>query len=522
MMAIMALVSLIIAGISLYAGWLLRTRLNHDKLANAELRADDIIKDAFQEAQNLKKEKLLEADEKIFALRQQLEVDEKNKLTSLKKIERELSSKESKLDRKVDILSKKERDLAALEKKLSSFEKQITMRELELTDLIKEQNDRLEHISGLTSNDARKIQLENILEDARREAESMIREAKDKANIEASQQARSIVVQAIERSALDHVVETTVSIVELPSDDMKGRIIGREGRNIRTFETATGVDVLIDDTPEMVMLSGFDPLRREVARLALNKLIYDGRIHPGRIEEVIEKARQEIDEKIFEYGEQAIVDVGIHGLHHELIKLLGKLKFYSGQGQNTLQHSIEVATVAGLMAAELELDTAVAKRAGLLHEIGTAVNNYSSDTIPELSADLAKKFGESDATQNAILYANDKEIGNNALSPICILVAAANEISKARPGACKETLQTYLNRLTKLEEIANSFIGVNASFAIQAGREIRVIISHANISDNHAEQLATSIAQKIKNNLSYPGQIKVNVVREFRAVGFAK
>lgn len=505
-----------------FIGWFVREKIGKDKIARAERYSEELLSSAAQEAENLRREKFLEAEEKIFQMRQAIEEEEKRKLNHLKKREKELFEKEKNLDSKVDILSNKERELSRLEQSLRSREKQIASRETELIQLVDEQNRRLELISGMSSEEAKKVQLKNILDAAREEAAGAIKSIKDKAQLIARQQARDIIIKAIQRIAVNHVAESTVSVVQLPNDDMKGRIIGREGRNIRAFEAATGVEVLIDDTPEVVMLSGFHPIRREIAKLALEKLIYDGRIHPGRIEEVVEKSAQEIDEKIFEYGEQALVDVGLFGVHHDLVKLLGKLKFHTFRGQNLLQHSLEVSILAGLLASELELDANIARRAGILHEIGYAVENISGTSVAELSSDLAKKYGESEQVQEAILYANVPEIGNQATSPITILVSVANEISRLRPGAEKEGLQAYFQRLQALEEIAGGFIGVTASYAIQAGREVRVIVGHSEVDDLKTEQLASSIAQKIRNKLSYPGQIKVNVIREYRSVSFAR
>jgi ribonuclease Y len=518
---VIGLVVIATFAISFYLGWFFREKIGKDKVARAEKYSEELISSAKQEASDLKKEKLLEAEETIYQNRLALEQEKKIQLANYKKFERQLNVKENNLDRKVDILNEKEKQLKQLEQNLKSRERQIGSRENELIQLVEEQNKKLQLISGLTSEEAKKVQLENILNAAREEAATTIKEIRDITQLTAKTKAREIVIQAIQRTAISHVVESTVSVVNLPNDDMKGRIIGREGRNIRAFEATTGVEVLIDDTPEIVMLSGFDPIRREIAKLSLEKLIYDGRIHPGRIEEVVEKSRQEIDEKIFEYGEQALVDVGLYGIHHDLVKLIGQLKFHTSQGQNVLQHSIEVAILAGLMASELELDTMTARRAGLLHETGYAIDNYSGGTISELSADLVKKYSESEEVQNAILYANSHEIGDNALSPITILVSTANEISKMRPGAEKEILQKYFSRLSSLEEIANSFIGVTKSYAIQAGREIRVIVGHSKEEDIQTDQLAISIAQKIKANLSYPGQIKINVLREYRSISFA-
>ncbi len=518
------IIGLLVVGLGLgfAVGWLVRTRLGKDRIAQAEQVAEGIIRDARREAEQLRKEKLLEAEEYFFQERQKLEREEKQKFDNYKRLERQLSIKESNLDRKVDILNKKEKQLSQLESSLKSREKQLNLKEEELNRLIQEQNRRLEQISGLTSEEAKKIQLENILQAAREEAEAMIREIQENARQTANERAQEIIMQAIQRTGLNHIAETTVSIIKLPNDDMKGRIIGREGRNIRTFEATTGIEVLIDDTPEVVMLSGFNPVRREIAKIALEKLISDGRIHPGRIEEVVEKTREEIEEKIFEYGEQAVLELGLHGIHHELVKLLGKLKFHTSQGQNVLQHSMEVAQLAGQIAAELELDTNVAKRAGLLHEVGVAIENYTDCSTSELSAELVRRYGESEKVQEAVLAANKPDLGNEILSPISVVVATANQISKLRPGAQKEMLENYIQRLNKLEEIANSFIGVVRSYALQAGREIRVMVEYSSVDDAGAEQLATAIAKKIRENTTMAGQIKVTVIREYRTVDYAK
>lgn len=507
--------------IGIYIGWIIREKLGHDKIAKAEQYCDELLEETKQEAENLKKEKILEAEDEIFQQRKKLENQEKQKLKHYKQLEARLGERELNLDRKVDILTKKDSELNRLDQQCKIREKNLIAKENELEKLITEQNDRLQMISGLTNDEAQKIQMENIMESVRQEAAAMIKDIKDKARLIANQKAKEIVIQAIQRSAISHVVETTVSVITLPNDDMKGRIIGREGRNIRTFEAATGIEVLIDDTPEVVMLSGFDPIRREIAKVALEKLIFDGRIHPGRIEEVIEKSREEFEESFIDDGQQAMDDAEVHGLNHDQLKLLGKLKYYAYQGTNVLQHSLEVAILAGLMAAELELDVFSARKAGLLHELGMALDNYSIGTIADISADLAKKHNESREIQDAILFANHLD-AEKASSPLSIIVSAANEISNARLGAKKEMLQNYFKRLSSLEDIANSFIGVSNSYAIQAGREIRVMVECSEIDDAHAEQLASTISTKIQNSLTYPGQIKVTVIREYRSVDFAK
>jgi ribonuclease Y len=511
------------AVIAFFAGWFLRQKIGRDKIARADTHAQQILADAQQEAENLKKAKLLEIQDDIFQKRQELDQEIKSRRSEIQKSESQLANRELNLDRKVDLLNRKERELKQLDNSLRSRDHALKAREEEFQRLLAEENRRLEQISGLTNEEARRIQLNNFLEIARQEAAQAAKEIMDKARGQANQNAKNIILEAIQRAAINHVAESTVSVVTLPNDDMKGRIIGREGRNIRTFEAATGIEVLIDDTPEMVMLSGFDPIRREIARLALEKLIADGRIHPGRIEEVVEKTRHEIQERFVEYGEQAVLEAGVAGLHHELIRLLGKLRFRFCHGQNLLQHSIEVAILGGLMAAELELDVASAKRAGILHEIGWALDNGSeATTISELGAELAKKYGESEAVQNAILLANVSDNSAPALAATSIIVAAANEISISRPGARKEMLESYFRRMGQLEQICRSFSGVINTYALQAGREIRVIVEHSQVDDAEAEQLALSVAQKIQENVHFPGQIKVTIVREYRSINFAK
>jgi ribonuclease Y len=504
-------------------GWWLRQKAGRDKIARAESHVQQILADARQEAENLKKSKQLEIQEEVFQKRQELEQEIKSRHSELQKAENQLANRELNLDRKVDLFNRRERELKQLDNSLQAREQAHKTREQELSRLIAEENRRLEQISGLTNEEAKRIQLNNYLEIARQEAAQSAKEILDKARAQANQTAKNIIIEALQRTSINHVAESTVSVVTLPSDDIKGRIIGREGRNIRMFEAATGIEVLIDDTPDMVMLSGFDPIRREVAKLSLEKLIADGRIHPGRIEEVVEKTRQQISERFIEYGEQAAIGAGVHGLHHELIRLLGKLKYRTSHGQNLLQHSVEVAILAGLMAAELELDAAAAKRAGLLHEVGLAVDNDSEGGTPsEVGVELAKKFGEPELVQNAILWVHHSDNNMPVLAATSVIVAAANEISISRPGAHKEMLENYFRRMRQLEEICRSFNGVIQTYALQAGREIRVIVEHNLVDDAKAEQIALSIAQKIHDSVHYPGQIKVTVVREYRSVSFAK
>ncbi len=499
--------------------WFLSKKINLGKLDGAERTAEKILADAYRDAENIKKEKLLEAKDEWLKLKQNLDNETKTRRNELQKIENKLTSRELNLDRRHDLLTKKEKEIDELDKQLKALQEKLEKREEELRVLIEEQTAKLEKISGISNEEAKKILMQNMLEKAKQEAAQLIKEIKDRARLQANREAKEIIIQAIQRTAADHSTETTVSVVNLPNDEMKGRIIGREGRNIRAFETATGVEVIVDDTPEAVVLSGFDPFRREVARVALERLVADGRIHPTRIEEVVEKTRQEMEDGLIQEGEKALMEVGITSMHPELVKLLGKLKYRTSYGQNVLQHSIEVANLAGLLAASLDLDGNLAKRAGLLHDIGKAIDRYTDGTHTQIGVEIAKKYGEGAIVQNAIAaHHEDVEV----ISPISILVQAADAISGSRPGARRETLETYVKRLESLENMAKSFAGVGKAYAIQAGREIRVMVEHDKIDDAMAEQLATDIAEKIQSEMEYPGQIKVTVIREFRAVDYAK
>jgi ribonuclease Y len=515
-------VAMFAGGLGFFIGWLLRQKLGQDRIARAEAYAKSIEENARGDAENLKKEKLLEARDEIFQKRQEFEQQVKSRQAEIQKKETSLNSREISLDRKVDILNRKERELAQTEHNLVNLEKKLSTREAEIEKLIAEENRRLEQMSGLTNDEAKRLQMENLLDAAKQEAAQAIKEIKDAARLTANREAREIVLEAIQRTAINHVAESTVSIVKLPNDDMKGRIIGREGRNIRTFEAATGIEVLIDDTPETVMLSGFNPIRRDVAKISLEKLLVDGRIHPGRIEEVVEKTRAEIEEKILEAGEQAMLEAGLHGIHPELLRLLGKLKYRTAHGQNLLQHSVEVGILSGLIGSQLDLDANIARRAGLLHEIGKAIDNDSDSKPGEAAKGIVSKYGENEIVQNAILASSGLEESSSIISPVCIVVAAANDISESRPGAHKEMLENYFQRLHQLEELSGSFLGVIRAYAIQAGREIRVMVEHRDIDDARAQQLAVDISKQIQEKVQYPGQIKVTVIREHRSIAYAK
>jgi ribonuclease Y len=501
------------------AGWFARRLVDRGKIVSAEELAEKIVREAEREAETQKKSAVLEAKDEWYKAKAKFEEDTQQTRSEIEKLERQVEKREENLNRKVEFIEKKEKELSQLDTELAEKEAVVGERNEKLSRLIDEQNERLERIAGMNRDEAKKLLIRNMESDARLEAARMVKDIKDDARRQGDKEAKEILTLAIQRCAADHVVESTVSVVNLPNDEMKGRIIGREGRNIRAFETATGIDVIVDDTPEAVILSGFDPVRREVARLALERLITDGRIHPGRIEEVVEKVRKELDEQIVELGEEACLDVGIHDLKPEMVKLLGKLRYRTSYGQNMLQHSKEVAYLCGLMAGELEFDVGLAKRAGLLHDIGKAVDHSMEGTHASLGGELARRYGEDELVVNAIeSHHEDVE----PMSMVAVLVQAADAVSGARPGARRETLETYIKRLEKLEEIAASFQGVERSYAIQAGREIRIMVQHKKIDDARAEALASAVARKIEAELKYPGQIKVVVVRETRAVDYAK
>jgi len=498
--------------IGIIAGYFIRRYIGEGKIKNAEELAKRIAEEAEKNGEARKKELLLEAKEEIHKSRTEAEKENRERRNEIQKLERRVLNKEEILDRKSESLEKKEEILAKKSKYLDEKEESIN-------DLYKQQTLELERLSGLTSEEAKDVLLNEIKKEISHESAIMIKEVESKAKEEADKKAREIITTAIQRCAAEQVAESTVTVVQLPNDEMKGRIIGREGRNIRTLETLTGIDLIIDDTPEAVVLSGFDPIRREVARIALEKLIVDGRIHPTRIEEMVEKAAKEVENTIREEGERAAFDTGVHGLHPEIIKLLGRLKYRTSYGQNVLNHSIEVSELAGIMAAELGADVKLAKRAGLLHDLGKAVDHEVEGPHVEIGADIARKYKESKEVVHAIV-AHHGDIEPQTIE--AVLVQAADAISAARPGARRESLESYIKRLEKLENIANSFEGVERSYAIQAGREIRVLVKPEDISENELVHTARNIVKKIESELDYPGQIKVNIIRETRAIEYAK
>nr|WP_313128986.1 ribonuclease Y [Anaerocolumna sp.] len=489
-----------------------RVKVVEAKVGSAEEKAREIIDEALKTAETKKREALLEAKEESLKTKNELEKETKERRAELQRYEKRVLTKEETLDKKTEALEKKEAKLTAKETELDKVR-------AEAEEMHSRQLQELEKISGLTSDQAKEYLLKTVEDEVKHETAMLVKELENKAKEEADKKAKEYVVTAIQRCAADHVAETTISVVQLPNDEMKGRIIGREGRNIRTLETLTGVDLIIDDTPEAVILSGFDPIRREVARIALEKLIVDGRIHPARIEEMVEKAQKEVEVMIREEGEAATLEVGVHGIHPELVRLLGKMKFRTSYGQNALKHSIEVAQLSGLLAAEIGVDVRMAKRAGLLHDIGKSVDHEMEGSHIQIGVELCRKYKETPIVINAVeSHHGDVE----PTSLISCIVQAADTISAARPGARRETLETYTNRLKQLEDITNSFKGVDKSFAIQAGREVRIMVVPEQVTDADMVLLARDVSKQIEAELEYPGQIKVNVIRESRVTDYAK
>lgn len=504
--------AVIVAPITWLAAVAYRKKSYESKIGSAEEKSREIIDEALKVAETKKKEALLEAKEENLKAKNELEKETRERRAEIQRYERRVLSKEENLDKKAEAMERKESSLVSREDSLKK-------RTAEVEELFAKEQEELEKISGLTSDQAKEYLLKSVEADVKHDTAKLIKELEARAKEEADKKAREYVVTAIQRCAADHVAETTVSVVQLPSDEMKGRIIGREGRNIRTLETMTGVELIIDDTPEAVVLSGFDPVRREVARIALERLIVDGRIHPARIEEMVEKAQKEVENMMREEGEAAALEVGIHGIHPELVKLLGKMKFRTSYGQNALKHSIEVAQLSGLLASEIGVDVRLAKRAGLLHDIGKSVDHEMEGSHVQLGSELCKKYKESATVINAVeSHHGDVE----PTSLISCIVQAADTISAARPGARRETLETYTNRLKQLEDITNSFKGVDKSFAIQAGREVRIMVVPEQVSDDDMVLMAREISKKVESELEYPGQIKVNVIRESRVSDYAK
>lgn len=504
--------------IAYFIGQFTTKNLIQSKINEAEQTARNIVKDAESEAKNLKKEKLLEAKEEWHRRKQEFETEAQQRKNKLQEAEKNIKKREEVVEQKTEQINKKEKQITDLENDVTKREKVLNEKTKEIDRLVAEQEKKLEQIAGLSKEDAKQQLVAKYVNDAKQYAALQIRQIREETKLIANREAQNIIVQSIQRTASDHSAESTVSVVNLESDEMKGRIIGREGRNIRAFEAATGIDLIIDDTPEAVVISGFDPFRRHVAKVALEKLMLDGRIHPTRIEEVVEKTRKELESELGNIGEQAIIEIGIQTMHPELLRIIGKMKYRTSYGQNLLNHSIEVSHLCGIMAAELGLDVHLAKRAGLLHDIGKCIEQ---DPSPHalIGYELAKKYKEKHVVCNAI-GAHHEDIEME--SPIAVLVQAADSISGARPGARRESLENYVKRLEKLEEIAMSFEGVSKTFAIQAGREIRVIVEPERVDDILADQTAFEIAQKIEGEMEYPGQIKVTVVRERRSVAIAK
>lgn len=502
-----------------YLGWLFNSKIGKKSLLSAEEKAKQIIADAQKEANNLKREKLLEVKDEWYKKKVEFDNEVNQKRQKISNLEKQLGVREENIEKKFDLVIKKEKDIKEADRHIAEARKNLDLKTSEINRLEAEQNEKLEKLSGLTSEEAKRMLMENMVNQAKTDVAVTVKEIHDQAKAEAKREAQKVIVQAIQRTAADHSIETTVSVVQIQNDDMKGRIIGKEGRNIRSFEAATGVDVIVDDTPEAVILSSFDQFRREVARVSLERLISDGRIHPARIEEVVEKVKQELEEEMLREGENTILQLGLHNMHTELIRHIGKMRYRSSYGQNLLQHSVEVAYLTGIMAAEVGLDVNLAKRAGLLHDVGKTVDKSIEGPHALLGYDLTKKFKEHPIVVNAVgSHHEDIEMEH----PIAPLVQAADAISGARPGARREPLEGYVKRLETLEALAKSFEGVAKTYAIQAGREVRVVVEHDKIDDVVADKLSHDIAAKIEEEMEYPGQIKVTVIREVRKISYAR
>ncbi|MEK7819149.1 MAG: ribonuclease Y [Bacteroidota bacterium] len=514
-----ALIYLILIIAGYFLGFYFNQKIGKNKLTLAESNSKKIITEAEKNAEMIKKEKLLEVKEEWYQKKQQYDQDANQKRNKLQEFEKQLNGREENIDRKLELVNKKERESFQREKTIAEKNQTLDVKLLDLQNLIEEENVRLERASGISRDEAKRELLENLLDNAKKDAAKLVKDVRDQAKEEAKREAQKIIIQAIQRSATDYALETTVSVIQIQGDEMKGRIIGREGRNIRAFEAATGVDVIVDDTPDAVILSAFDPFRREVARVSLERLIADGRIHPARIEEVVEKVTKELEEEIKREGENAFLTIGLTVGHPEIVRHVGRMKYRSSYGQNLLQHSIETANMCGVFANELGLDPALAKRGGLLHDIGKTVDKSVEGPHAILGYELTKKFHEHPIIVNSVGAHHDDIPMEH---PIAAIVQIADSISGARPGARRESVEGYAKRLEKLEAIALSFRGVAKTYAIQAGREIRVIVEHDKIDDSQADQLANDIAKKIEQEMEYPGQIKVMVIREFRSSAIAK
>jgi ribonuclease Y len=511
--------SIVTAVVGFLAGNLLRKKLTESKIVSAEEQAVKVLEDAKREAETISKEASLQAKDVVYQAKAEFERETKDKRRDLQALEKRLQQKEENLDKKMNLFDQREADFARREQSISAKEQNLVQKDENLSQLIADELKKLENISGMSSVEAKKLLMETMENEAKLDAAKKIKVIEEEARETAEKKANEIIALAIQRYAGEYVAERTVSVVALPSDEMKGRIIGREGRNIRALEAATGIDLIIDDTPEAVILSGFNPVRREVAKLSLEKLIADGRIHPGRIEEVVAKAADEVEQAMKEAGEQAAFDLGVHGIHPELLKLIGRLRYRTSYSQNVYQHSLEVAFLCGIMASELGLNVKQAKRAGLLHDLGKAVDHEVEGSHAVIGAELARKYGETAKIVHAIMAHHEDEKPNSVLA---VLVQAADALSGARPGARREMMETYVKRLEDLERIATSFSGVTNSYAIQAGREIRVMVNSDEVSDDRILVLAKDVAKKIESEMTYPGQIKVNVIRETRALEYAR